>query len=947
MSRAARLLVVSLCLAASPAAAAATPQDEPRPAEIGIAAERHVLPNGLTLVVHEDHDAPAVAVCLWYHVGSKDEGPGQTGFAHLVEHLMFQGSQGSPGDYFGMLEELGAIDVNATADRDRTAFFQTVPANALDLVLWLEADRMASFPAVLDRERIDEQVRVIANEKRHQETRPFGSIPALLAQGSYPADHPYSRPTLGPLDDLSSASVEDVGAWYRAHYGAANATLVVAGDVEPDAIRRKVEKWFGGLPAGPTVRRHERWIAPAAEERRESSWGAWPATRVYKVWNVPERGTPAADHLAVAAEVLGSRLQRLVDEGLAVDADATFYPGEIGSQLIVHATARSGIDLARVEEALDHELETLAREGPSGRELLRIDGQRLGDLLRRIDSVGCGDGKGALLAESSVFGGGLDAWEVSLRRALDATPQRVQQAVAEWLSGRAYVLEAHPRPASVAAGPAAVPDGPPPVGPPLLPDIDVRTRALANGLRLVVAERPGSPLTELRVVVELEPGGGTGAAAGLPDLLLHMLWLSTAERSDDENAAALLLLGAQAEVRSSLDALEISLSVPPGGAEEALALLAGLVRKPSYPTARLESFKHRVLARIRREESSPPDLAMRLMPVLLYGPGHPYAAPFSGSGTAASVSAISSHDLVRAHRAWFQPGRTTLVAVGDTRLERLLPHVERLFSDWQEGPTPGGDEVAAARPAAPGIYLVDVPGAPQSTIMAGQSAPARTTPRGDAVEILSTVLAGTPGGRLPGVLRHEKGWAYGVYSILLEARGPRPLMLYSQVQTDATGPALAAMARELEAIVGPRPITATELTRAQRLLTFALPARLEKRDEVAEVLARQARLGLPDDDYRTSADRIGSLGIEEVRAAVRDVLRPEELIWLVIGDRAVVEPQLLGLGLGTLRHLAPDGSPIEPPPLPGGPPGASEQARRSPPAELRVEEFGTATISPP
>ena len=239
------------CSAGRPAVAAQ------RRGAIDIPFERHVLPNGLTLIIHEDHKAPIVAVNVWYHVGSKNERPGRTGFAHLFEHLMFNGSENYDKDYFGPLQQVGATDLNGTTNEDRTNYFQNVPTNALDLVLWLESDRMGHLLGAVTQAKLDEQRGVVQNEKRQSENEPYGRVWEFLNPRLYPANHPYSWSVIGSMEDLGAAKLEDVKEWFQTYYGAANAVLVVAGDVKPADVKARVEKYFGDIPAGPPTARQE------------------------------------------------------------------------------------------------------------------------------------------------------------------------------------------------------------------------------------------------------------------------------------------------------------------------------------------------------------------------------------------------------------------------------------------------------------------------------------------------------------------------------------------------------------------------------------------------------------------------------------------------------------------------------------------------------------------
>ncbi|MCH9014424.1 MAG: insulinase family protein, partial [Gemmatimonadetes bacterium] len=346
--------------------------------EINIPYERFVLDNGLTLIVHEDHKAPIVAVNVWYHVGSKNERPGRTGFAHLFEHLMFNGSENYNDDYFKVLEPLGATDLNGTTNPDRTNYFQNVPTTALDVVLWMESDRMGHLLGAIDQERLDEQRGVVQNEKRQGENQPYGRVRGLLTENTYPAGHPYSWTTIGSMEDLEAASLEDVHQWFQDYYGAANAVIVLAGDIDPQTALEKVERYFGDIPSGPPVAAQDEWIAPMTGSHRQIMQDRVPQARIYKTWNVPGWRSEDAAYLDLVTDVLASgknsRLyERLVyNDQIATGVSAFISRREIGSQIRIIGTARPGVDLALVEQAIDEELARLLEEGPTDQEMRRI-----------------------------------------------------------------------------------------------------------------------------------------------------------------------------------------------------------------------------------------------------------------------------------------------------------------------------------------------------------------------------------------------------------------------------------------------------------------------------------------------------------------------------------------------------------------------------------------------
>ena len=261
-----------------------------RASDIDIPYERFVLPNGLTLLVHEDHKAPIAAVNVWYHVGSKNEKPGKSGFAHLFEHLMFNGSENYNDDYFQALERIGGTDLNGTTNVDRTNYFQNVPVSALDQVLFLESDRMGHLLGAIDQAKLDEQRGVVQNEKRQGENQPYGKQFDLLTKAMYPKGHPYSWTVIGEMEDLNAASLEDVQEWFRSYYGAANAVLAIAGDVDPQEVYQKVLKYFGDIPSGPTIGRQEINIPVHPYDSYQEYEDRVPEARVIFAWNTPPFG---------------------------------------------------------------------------------------------------------------------------------------------------------------------------------------------------------------------------------------------------------------------------------------------------------------------------------------------------------------------------------------------------------------------------------------------------------------------------------------------------------------------------------------------------------------------------------------------------------------------------------------------------------------------------------
>ncbi|HEY5883203.1 MAG TPA: insulinase family protein, partial [Pyrinomonadaceae bacterium] len=497
---------------------------------IDIPYERFVLKNGLTVIVHEDRKAPIVAVNVWYHVGSKNEKPGKTGFAHLFEHLMFNGSENFNKDYFQALERIGASDLNGTTNEDRTNYFQNVPVSALDTVLWLESDRMGHLLGAIDKAKLDEQRGVVQNEKRQGENEPYSLSEELITKAVFPASHPYSHTVIGSMEDLNAASLDDVKEWFKTYYGPANAVVVIAGDIDSKTALAKVEKYFGSIPPGPPVTHFDKWVAPRTGEQRQVAQDRVPQARLYKVWNIPGIGTAENDYLNLASDILvsdkASRLyKRLVyDEQIATDVGAFLDQREIGSLFIVQVTAKPAGDLGAIERAVNEEMQKLFAVPPAQDELDRVRTSMFAQFVRGAERIGGFGGKSDILARSEVFEGKPDAYKASLDRIAAASPADIQGTARRWLSDGAYVLEIHPFPNHVATQTGVdrktmpVPGaGPEPKFPAL------QRGKLSNGMEVIVAERRSVPVVNLSLLVDAGFAADQFAQPGTAALAMNML----------------------------------------------------------------------------------------------------------------------------------------------------------------------------------------------------------------------------------------------------------------------------------------------------------------------------------------------------------------------------------------------------------------------------------------
>ncbi len=889
-------------------------QTKTKTKEIDIPYERFVLDNGLTVIVHEDHKAPIVAINIWYHVGSKNEKPGKTGFAHLFEHLMFGGSEHSSGRYIDTMERIGATDLNGTTNPDRTNYFQNVPTSAVDLTLWMESDRMGHLLGALDQKTLDLQRGVVQNEKRQGENQPYGVTRQLLTQNTYPAGHPYSWTTIGEMADLDAASMKDVQEWFKTYYGPSNVVLVLAGDIDAKTAREKVTKYFGDIPAGPPVAHHQVWIAKMTGTHRQVVQDRVPQARIYKVWNLPEYGSAEADYLDLVSDCLSngksSRLyKRLVyEDQIATDAAAFTNLQEIGGQFYVRATARPGQSIAQVEKAVDEELARFLENGPTDEEMQRLKTQYQANFIRGIERIGGFGGKSDRLAQSQVFRGSADAYKISLKRVQEATAEDLRAAAQKWLSDGVYILEVDPFPDYKTASAGADRSKAPETGtPPELKLPKLQRATLSNGLKVILAERHEVPLVNFTLAADAGFASDASATPGTANLAMQVLTDGTRTRNALQISDELEALGATVRGFSNLDLSFVSLSALTAKLDPSLALFADVVLNPSFPETEVKREQKLVLAGIEREQNIPATLALRVLPALLYGAGHPYGNPLTGSGTKESVAKLTREDLVKFHDTWLGPNNSTLVVVGDTTLKEVTPKLEKLFAGWKSGSAPTKNLKTVSVAAKSAVYLIDKPGAQQSVIIAGVVAPPRGNPQEIAIEAMNNSLGGMFGARLNMNLREDKHWSYGVRTVLRDARSQRPFYAVAPVQTDKTKESLVEMNKEFRGIVGDHPVVGDELAKIQANETLKLPGSRETLDALGQSIVDMVQFGLPDDYYDTYAGKVRALKTSDVNEAAKEVVRPDNLIWIVVGDRAKIEAGVRELNLGEFRLMDTDG----------------------------------------
>lgn len=885
--------------------------------DVDIPHQKFVLKNGLTLIVHEDHKAPIVAVNVWYHVGSKNEKEGKTGFAHLFEHLMFNGSENFNEDYFQALERVGATDLNGTTNEDRTNYFQNVPMNALDLALWMESDRMGHLLGAVTQEKLDEQRGVVQNEKRQGQNQPYSIAWDLITEGTYPKGHPYSWQVIGSMEDLNAASLDDVHEWFKKYYGAANAVLVIAGDVNTEEVKQKVEKYFGDIPSGPPVAKHDVWIAKMTGTKRQIAQDRVPQARLYKVWNTPQWGSREEALLGLAANILSSgktsRLYKklVYDKQIATSASAYSWSNEIGGQFLLDAMVAPGKDLAEVEKLIDEELQKFLKEGPTKKELERVKTQYFAGFVRGVERIGGFGGKSDRLAESAVYGGDPNAYKNYMKYVEEATIEDIKKVVNDWLSDGVYILEIHPFPEYSTITSDADRSKLPGIGE--TPDATFpkfEKAKLSNGLNIVLANRTTIPAISFTLMIDAGYSADVFTIPGTATLTANMLDEGTKKMNALQISEELQMLGAYLGSSASLDYNYLTLNSLKSNLDKSLSLWSEILLSPSFPQDELDRLKKQQIAGIKREKVQPIQMAYRVLPKLYFGEGHAYSLPLTGSGFEETVEKISREDLMKYHQQWYKPNNATLVIVGDVTMGEVLPKLEKALKDWKAGDIPKKNISVVDVKNNKTLYLLDKPAAQQSTILAGHLIVPKSDPDDLAIEMMNDILGGVFTSRINMNLREDKHWSYGSGSFIMNTKSQRPYIIYGLVQTDKTKESILELQKEIKEYISNRPATEDELNKIKQNNVLSLSGQWETMSAVSSSLQQMINYNYPENYFATYSTNVKNLSITQIHNAANKVIKPEKVVWVVVGDKAKIEPGLKELGF-ELKYIDGNGNILE------------------------------------
>jgi zinc protease len=889
---------------------------------VDIPYQQFTLPNGLRVIVHTDRKAPVVAVSVWYNVGSTFEPQGRTGFAHLFEHLMFNGSENAPDDFFVPLKSVGATDFNGTTSFDRTNYFETVPTGALDRALFLESDRMGWLTGAITQSVLDEQRGVVQNEKRQNDNQPYGLTQYKLFGGLFPPGTPYGHTVIGSMTDLDAATLDTVKGWFHDHYGPNNAVLVLAGDIDVATARTLAAKYFGPIPRGPESHAPTVQIPQLKQPVSETMKDRVAAVMITRNWAVPGLKDKDSAPLDVAAGVLGGLASSRLDNALVKREKLVVNVSAGNSSLRglgifqIRAVVRPGVDPALVGSRIDAIVADFLKNGPTADEVNRVVTSSTARTVEGLESVGGFGGKAVTLAEGALYTGDPGFYKKQLADLAAQTTASVKAAADKWLTRPAYSLTVVPGPrdayaeaqvppaAAVAAAPTPAPKNS--RGGLTMPEVGqvtgltfpaVQRTRLRNGIEVVYAQRGAVPVTQAVLSFDAGVAADVPGKLGTQGLTLSMLEQGTTTRDSIQIAEAEERLGADIGAGGSADRTTISLEVPSANLVPALDLFADIARNPAFADAEVARVRNQQLAGIAQELTSPQGLAGRVVPRLVYGRGSPYAKSIGG-GDPKAVAALTPADLRAFQQAWLRPDKAKVFVVSDRPLNEVKAALDARFGDWQAtGPAGVKSFAAAAAPSAPKIVLVDRPDSPQSVIVGAIPTNLKGTQDLLPINTANDALGGSFLSRINMDLRETRHWSYGANGRFSVAEYAAPYMLSAPVQANQTGPSLASLRTDLNQFVTSQPMTQVEFDRAIVGAVRALPGQFETSDAVLSAMQTNDLLKRPDNYYATITQRYQGLTLPQLNTALRGALDPSKAIWVVVGNAATVKPQLDSLGL--------------------------------------------------
>ena len=891
--------------------------------------DKYTLPNGLTVITHEDHRLPLVAVDLWYHVGPLNERPGRTGFAHLFEHMMFEGSE-HVGEkaHIKYVQSAGATDVNGTTDFDRTNYFETMPSNQLELAMWLESDRMGFLMEGLDREKLTNQRDVVRNERRQGEGQPYDVADEQVFHLLFPKGHPYYGSVIGSHADIESARIADVRDFHQQFYTPNNASIAIAGDFDPKHLKELLTKYFGPIPQGPPVAPVTVTTPPITSQKRATVTDTVQLPRVSIAWLTPALYTPDSYGVDAAIFALGgAKVSRLDDVMVYKTQTAQSVHCESGSYKLASVTscditAKPGVKLEDLEATFWTEVEKLRQEGPTAEE---VEASKALTLTRKISGLQRLGGFGGIadtLDQYNQYTGdpGFLPKDVAMTEAV--TIASTKAAAAKYLTKDAAVvvycvpgkkvLDDVPRsPADTDADVKIVnPYSPefeaaeqwrktkPAPGP--APALHLPVPAefkLENGLKVLLVEDHALPVLTAGVLSRAGSDNNQPGKGGLATLTAQIMSDGTVSRDLTKLAADQERIGTSISASAGMSSGAMYMNVLTAHATEGMDLLADVAQHPAFRADDVERNRKQRLVRIAQEADNVQSMAMRVGPKLIFG-DQPYG--MTSNGTTESITALTPADIAAFYADHYGPEDSVLVLAGDVTRADAEKLARKYFGSWSSHASGAAAIPPPPAPQPTHIVIVDKPGAPQTALYAfGLGVPV-SSPDADILDVMNYTLGASFASRINMNLREVHGYTYGARSGFTEYLDGGQFYAGALVRTDVTAPAAKEMMSEIRNF--PKsPSTAEELAAAKEASIRSLPGRFETTMAIANAVGNIFVYKRALDYYANLPAKYEAVTQADIARVAEQYLHPDQLVIVTAGDRTKIEPGLKDAGLGPVE----------------------------------------------
>ena len=902
--------------------------------KLSLTYEKFTMPNGLQVVLHQDHSDPVISYAIMYHVGSSRETPGRTGFAHLFEHLLFSGSENVPNGVFDKVIENAGGSNNGFTSRDVTAYFESFPKNALEKILWLESDRMGFFINSVTPRNLAIQQNVVQNEKRQgEDNSPYGFTNYVISKNLYPASHPYSWEVIGEMEDLTNATLDDVRGFYENFYGPNNATLVIAGDFEPDSVKLLLDKYFGEIkPRGEVPARTAMPVALSESKRlyHEDNFANVPEINL--VWPVPENYTRESYALNFLAEILASGKKAPMYKVLVKEKQLTSrvsaYNGaeELAGEFSISVTANEGKTLKEIEEAINEAFTRFETEGFTDREVERIKATMEKGFYQGLNSV---LNKAIQMASYNTFLNDPGYVGKDIENIKAVTREDIMRVYETYIKGRPHIVTSFVpkgRPEMMAGNsekanvseeditkasqvaideiletevvktPSAIDrTTEPPSGPePEVKVPGVWKATLKNGIRVYGTENRELPLVSMSVVI----AGGALAdditMPGVASMVAAVLPQGTRNKTPEELEEEIQLLGSSVFMRASGEEITFSGSTLSRNFAATVSLMKEILLEPRWDSAEFVMARTRARNGLIQAEARPGSVASEQFMKLVYGTGH--ILGYDLRGTKESVEQITPEILKSFYDRNFSPSVTSIYVAGNVSEDEVLKALRPLEAEWQAREVTGRSYVVPPVPEKSQIYFVDIPGSRQSVVYAGYLAMTRNDPDWVKADFANYRMGGAFTSILNQILREEKGFTYGASSSFREMKNPAPFVIATMVRSDATLETMEIITGELRKYR--EGISEDELQFIKNCMIRSNALRFETNEALVSMLSYIGKYGFSDDWVRQEEDVIRNMTVEDHKAITEKYFDPDRMYYVVVGDAATQMKQLEKVGFG-------------------------------------------------